>query len=381
MLEMEAIVRKYMEKGLLSIVVPVYNGEKYIRETLDSLKASTYQRLEIIIIDDGSTDSSHIICEEYASNDQRFRIIFQENQGIVGARNRGVSEACGEYIGFCDQDDIVSEEYYLKAIKKMEQDSSDICICSSAKFYETGDQRIRICEKQMDALYVGDEIGIKIVMPTVLANYIVNYNDEIAARGTIWNCIIKKDIIDKYDIKFQKNVHFEDDWLFRIDVLLKAQRVSTIAICGYYWRTNLQSESNRKVYIEHLAQKQAETRNYVAGQLRENGLSVLVQKYISYQKCFDIVKILENERAVKRSYRQRKKYLREVLDGLNTADVIEGSKDIKKGEVRYRLLLFFVGAKKYLIAFYCNSILITIRTILYRFRLAYFVENIVNKVK
>lgn len=378
---MEAIERKYMEKGLLSIVVPVYNGEKYIRETLDSLKASAYQHLEIIIIDDGSTDSSHIICEEYTNNDQRFRIITQENQGIVGARNRGLSEAHGEYIGFCDQDDIVNEEYYAKAIEKIKRDTSDICICSSAKFYETGDQRIRICEKQIDALYAGDEIGIKIVMPTVLANYIVNYNDEIAARGTIWNCIIRKDIIDKYDIKFQKNVHFEDDWLFRIDVLLRAKRVSTIAKCGYYWRTNLQSESNRKVYIDHIEEKQADTRNYVAGQLRENGLSALASKYISYQKCFDMVKILENEGAINRPYKERSKYLHRVLGRLNTPDVIMASEDIKKGEVRYRLLLFFVRKRQYFAAFSCNRFLVAIRTILYRLRLAYFVENIVNKMK
>lgn len=370
-----------MEEGLLSIIVPVYNGEKFIRETLDSLKACVYQHMEIIIIDDGSMDHSRMICEEYADDDQRFRIICQENQGIVGARNRGLSEARGKYVGFCDQDDIVRKDFYSRAIEKMRQDNSDICICSSIKFYETGDRRTRICEKQIDALYVGGEIGTKIVMPTVLANYIANYNDEIAAKGTIWNCIIRKNIIDRYNIKFQKNVHFEDDWLLRIDVLLKAKKVSTIATYGYCWRTNLQSESNRKVYIDDLEQKQADTRNYVARQLTENGLAALAKKYISYQKCFDIVKILENEGVIKRPIKQRKQYLCSVLDELNTADVIEGSKDIKKGEVRYRLLLFFVGNRKYLLAFYCNSFLTLIRTILYRLRLAYFVENIVNKVK
>lgn len=370
-----------MEKGLLSIIVPVYNGQKYIKETMESLRASTYHNIEIIIIDDGSTDFSRMICEEFTSTDQRFRIICQENQGIVGARNRGLFEACGEYVGFCDQDDIVSKDYYSKAIRKMELDGSDVCVCSSMKFYETGDWRTRICEKQIDALYVGDEIGERIVMPTVLANYIVNFNDEIAARGTIWNCIIRKNMIDKYGLKFQKNVHFEDDWLFRIDVLLKAEKVSTIALCGYYWRTNLQSESNRKIYIDHFAQKQADTRNYVVKQLQENGLEDLAPKYISYQKCFDMIKILENEGRVRRSYRQRRRYFHNVLNELNTPDVESASKDIKKGEVRYRLLLFFIIKKKYFIAFYCNCFLVAIRTILYRFKLAYFVENIVNRVK
>lgn len=375
------VEREHMKKGLLSIIVPVYNGEKYIRETLDSLKASVYQNIEIVIIDDGSLDCSRMICEEYADADQRFRIICQENRGIVGARNRGLSEAHGEYVGFCDQDDIVNKMYYSKAIEKMEQDGSEICICSSMKFFEMGDQRTRICEKQVDALYEGAEIGKKIVMPTVLANYIINFNDEIAARGTIWNCIIRKDIIDRHNLKFQKNVHFEDDWLLRIDVLLRAGKVSTIALCGYYWRTNLQSESNRKVYIDHFEQKQAATRNYVARQLQENGLQALTPKYISYQKCFDMVKILENEGMVHRSYRDRKQYLYSVLGELNTPEARAGAKDIKKGEIRYRLLLFFIRKGHYLMAFYCNCFLIEIRTLLYRFRLAYFVENIVNGVR
>lgn len=369
-----------MEKGLLSVIVPVYNGEKYLQETLDSLKNADYHNLEIIIVDDGSEDNSYRIYQKYEDADKRFKVIWQENGGIANARNRGLFEADGEYIGFCDQDDIVSGDFYKKAIEKMEHDDSDICICSSKKFYEIGDRRTRIYEKQQNALYVEEEIDEKILLPSVLANYIKNLNDEIIAKGTIWNCIIRKKVIDQYQLRFQSNVHFEDDWLMRINVLLKAKRVSTIEEFGYYWRTNLRSESNRRIYIENIKEKQADTRNYVAEQMRKNGLELSAEKYESYQKCFDIIKILENENMIKRSKRQRRKYLESILKDLNTVDVKKSSKDIKKGEIRYRMILFFMRKECYFGAYQCNSILMKIRSMLYSLKMVYFVENIVNRV-
>lgn len=369
-----------MEKGLLSIIVPVYNGEKYLQETLDSLKNTDYQNLEIIIVDDGSVDKSYRVYQEYESTDKRFKVIRQENSGIANARNRGLLEADGEYVGFCDQDDIVIRDFYKKAIEKMEHDESDVCICGSKKFYETGDKRTRIYEKQKNALYGRDEIGEKIILPSALANYIKGLNDEIIAKGTIWNCIIRREIIDKYQLRFHSNVHFEDDWLMRLDILLRARRVSTIEEFGYYWRTNLKSESNRKLYIENIKEKQADTRNYVVEQMQKNEMELLAEKYESYQKCFDMIKLLENENMIRRSKKQRKKYLDSSLKDLNTIDVKKSSKNIKKGEIRYRIILFLIRRERYFDAYQCNSILMKVRSMLYSLKMAYFVENIVNRV-
>lgn len=98
-------------KPLISIVIPVYNVEEYLQQCLNSVSAQTYDNLEIILVDDGATDSSGKICDEYAENEKRAIVIHQENQGLSGARNTGVAVAKGEYISFLDSDDWVSNEY------------------------------------------------------------------------------------------------------------------------------------------------------------------------------------------------------------------------------------------------------------------------------
>ena len=96
----------------LSVIVPVYNTEKYLRECIDSILAQTFGDFELLLVDDGSTDSSGAICEEYAQMDERIRVIHQKNAGATVARRNGVSHAGGEYITFVDSDDWISRDMY-----------------------------------------------------------------------------------------------------------------------------------------------------------------------------------------------------------------------------------------------------------------------------
>ena len=102
------------EKNLVSILVPVYNVEKYIRKCLDSSLVQTYPKLEIILIDDGSTDESGKICDEYASKDARIMLIHKHNGGVTSARKAGLKMAKGEYIGFVDPDDWIEPNMYKR---------------------------------------------------------------------------------------------------------------------------------------------------------------------------------------------------------------------------------------------------------------------------
>ena len=94
-------------EALISIIVPVYNTEKFIHKCLDSIAAQTYTNWEAILIDDGSPDSCGIICDEYAVKDKRFKVIHQENKGVVTARNNAIAKATGEYLAFVDSDDFI----------------------------------------------------------------------------------------------------------------------------------------------------------------------------------------------------------------------------------------------------------------------------------
>ena len=103
-----------MEKSLISIIVPVYNVEQYVKCCVESIIQQTYKNLEIILVNDGSTDNSGYICDDLAKNDNRLRVIHQENKGLSAARNSGMSIAKGKYIGFVDSDDYINVRMYEK---------------------------------------------------------------------------------------------------------------------------------------------------------------------------------------------------------------------------------------------------------------------------
>lgn len=114
---------------LISTIIPVYNVEKYLARCLDSVVSQTYSNLEIVIIDDGSTDCSGEICDRYKEQDQRIRVVHQPNQGQAAARNQGMNVASGEYISFIDSDDWVERGYIETLYKSMSKSNSDIAIC------------------------------------------------------------------------------------------------------------------------------------------------------------------------------------------------------------------------------------------------------------
>lgn len=119
----------------ISIVVPVYNVSQYIRQCLDSIVKQTYTNLEIILVDDGSTDDSGDICDEYAKNDIRIKVIHKENGGISSARNAGIKNATGKYIGFVDSDDWIDINMYSKLYKNIKNENAQISCCNRLLVY------------------------------------------------------------------------------------------------------------------------------------------------------------------------------------------------------------------------------------------------------
>ncbi|MBQ9729962.1 MAG: glycosyltransferase family 2 protein [Clostridia bacterium] len=119
------------EKMLVSIIVPVYNVENYLRQCVDSLRAQTYQKIEIILVDDGSTDSSGTICEEYAAIDERVIVLHQKNAGQGAAREAGVAASCGGYVMTVDGDDWLDVGTVEKCVQKMQEDERIECVMLS----------------------------------------------------------------------------------------------------------------------------------------------------------------------------------------------------------------------------------------------------------
>lgn len=121
---------------LVSVIVPVYKVESYLRRCVDSILAQTYTNLEIILIDDGSPDNCGAICDEYAANDNRFVVIHQENQGLSQARNAGLDIASGTYVSFIDSDDAISPHFLQSLVSALENENADIAECGRLDIYD-----------------------------------------------------------------------------------------------------------------------------------------------------------------------------------------------------------------------------------------------------
>lgn len=121
---------------MISVIVPVYNVEKYLEKCIKSIAGQTYSNLEILLIDDGSTDNSGALCDEYAKNDSRIRVIHKENGGLSDARNTGIVHSTGDYLVFVDSDDYVHSEFIEKLYNAMKKSDSDMSICNFSRVFD-----------------------------------------------------------------------------------------------------------------------------------------------------------------------------------------------------------------------------------------------------
>ena len=206
----------------ISVVVPVYNTSKYLRKCLDSLVNQTFKDIEIICVNDGSTDSSLSILQEYKAKYNSIKIISQENQGLSSARNTGIEAACGEYIGFVDSDDWVDLDFFAKLYEAILYNNCDIAVASIIR-KRTYFQKYRVHYTE-ENIYTTLEDKINIC--------------SIPKCCYVWNKLYKKDLIK--DIAFEKNVFFED-MLWIPQVLQKSDKLVTVCDTNYYYRVNQSS--------------------------------------------------------------------------------------------------------------------------------------------
>ena len=195
-----------MRTPLISVIIPVYNVEKYLHRCLDSVIAQTYQNLEIICVDDGNVDDSGKICDQYAVRDARIKVIHQENQGLSAARNRGLDAAEGEYIAFVDSDDYILEDMYKKMLDKLLDYSVDLCVCQWQ--YEFSDGRQVVKRKNIDPTIYGRKASLE------FARFLYRGNYENGVVVAAWNKLYRRALLDK--IRFEGRIHEDEAFCGRI---------------------------------------------------------------------------------------------------------------------------------------------------------------------
>lgn len=335
-----------MREGYVSIIIPLYNGEKYIERTLTCIRASKYEQLEIIIVDDGSKDRGIDICRRLQREDQRIVIYSKENGGIVTARNYGVEQATGEYITFCDQDDIVENTMYAKLVKALEQDQGDLVMCSNGRY--VNGQRVEWVTYD-DGTYEGDAILAQLIYPLLFNGYRVPLEMSGVARyPSVWNCLFRKQFWDKYGFRFRAYINFEDDLLLLIEALSTAKKVITISDREYYWRVNPKSETYARKFVDSIAYRQQQAMLDIITSIRQCGVT---EEVIDMYKCVawcrfyvDSVHNLMSPQMPK-DRRSIVKYIKENIYGKDFKKNIKARNWLRKGRVKPKILLFFLDKR------------------------------------
>ena len=211
-----------MKYPLISVIVPVYNTEQYLDQCIRSIVDQTYHKLEILLIDDGSTDASGIICDKWNKVDKQIRVVHQQSLGLSVARNTGLNMCSGDIITFVDSDDYIDPNMYSEMFRRMEKDQSDIVICASHRVDVNG-----------RVLNVSEVIEGTIDTRQALLELIRQRN----IKQTIWNKLYRREIVQS--IEFEVGKVFEDVyWSYRaIGNSTKISLISNV-FYSYLFREN-----------------------------------------------------------------------------------------------------------------------------------------------
>ena len=236
----------------LSIVVPVYKVEPYIRQCLDSLVNQTLRNIEIICVNDGSPDSCGKICDEYAKNclkDVTIKVIHKNNEGIVSARNDGIKLATGEYITFVDSDDWLEIDYYERMFAALGNRTPDV-FCSGGRYVEwDGKTEIRMTFEE-PVYYQSGKIGAEIIARTLMSRPNGKNNKILYDLGYLWDKIYKtsfiKEILFGYDSNYPYGIW--EDALFELEVFTKAHKLGACLEVGYHYRKTVKTSATTKYW-------------------------------------------------------------------------------------------------------------------------------------
>lgn len=215
----------------ISVIVPVYNAEKYIAQCIDSILSQTFSDFELLLIDDGSKDHSGAICDEYAAKDSRVRVFHKENGGVSSARNLGLDEAEGEWITFVDSDDFIAPDFCEILL---DNEDCDFVVASYETFGKSSFRHIlkeSLCSKNELLLLLND--------------YLAHPH-----FSTPWGKMYKKHILDAHKLRFIINIDSTEDTLFTYEYLLYVNSLKTKGDVVYYYRQTGNGLSQNPLSVE-----------------------------------------------------------------------------------------------------------------------------------
>lgn len=227
-----------MEKNLISVIVPIYNVEEYLNKCVQSIVNQTYKNLEIILVDDGSSDNCPVMCDEWAKKDDRIRVIHKKNGGLSDARNVGLSVAKGAFIGFVDSDDWIDLDFYDVLYREIKKNKSDIVVGGIIQVWSDNSTKL-----------LTENCKVTINNHVAMENIIT----EKLLKQPVWYKLYQRDVAN---IKFV-NGKIHEDVFWSYQAIAKANRVSIVNNTYYYYRQREQSIMSSEYSIKNLSHIEA----------------------------------------------------------------------------------------------------------------------------
>ena len=302
----------------VSIIVPVYQVEQYIRQCVDSILAQTFTDFELILVDDGSKDQSGQICDEYARMDERVRVIHKDNGGAADTRNRGVDQAVGNYLMFVDSDDYIAPTMVECLYRNIVSQNADIAACNYLYLFDNDRKKDFVTNVKSEILS-GTEV------------FYYRKNERNYGFWTVvWNKLIKKETVGR--VRFRSGKYYEDEFwaneIYQMDI-----KIVTISDCLYYYRQHENSTMRQKKNARSLDIIEAfQERIYIY--LQEEEYSEQAYKVLIYS-----LEHLEESKKLITNEDERKKYIQAKK---RTLDIINQLKQRTLSRIQ-RISLVFLG--------------------------------------
>lgn len=235
-----------MSQPLVSVIVPVYNVAQYLPQCLASLREQTYQSLEVLLVNDGSTDGSKEICRSYAELDERFHLIDKPNSGVSDSRNRALDRAKGKYLQFVDADDFLAPDATEKLVHAAQSSGADLVI---SHFYRLMEDR---------AAPKGHIKGERLLTRAEFAEEMVKAPANFY-YGVLWNKLYRRSVVEAHHLRFDREVSWCEDFLFNLEYIQYARLVCAIPQPLYYYRKRDTSLVNSSLSLRRVVEMKKQT--------------------------------------------------------------------------------------------------------------------------
>lgn len=258
-----------MTNPLVSIIVPVYNAQKGLSRCLESICSQTYQELEIIVLNDGSTDDSLAICEQFRAKDPRIVVVDKENEGVSRTRNAGLTLAQGDYIQFADSDDALDPDYTQNLVQAALEHNADLVIAPYWMVIPSNSSKTGYFLETLQT-----SLGIEPEAPTTEVHKYgflpqgVYSREDYARRlmqqpasfyyGVLWNKLYRREIIAQNQLGFAPDVHWAEDLLFNMGYLEHAQVFVSISEAGYHYIQNPKSLCHTQIDLRGIVENKTQ---------------------------------------------------------------------------------------------------------------------------